>query len=142
MFKIRGICLEAIPIVIDTLCWMMCHTETFLSHTSIIRILKKHICVESHFQMGIRQWTYWCVLFLVNYSLEIVLECMSNRVSSLCTTSFQLRRVLPDGHPEVDDLFGDPEGLPEWHPDLSIMLNMRDLPRGKALHHHLTFSLV
>lgn len=35
----------------------------------------------------------------------------------------QLQKVLPDGHPDVDDLFLDHEELPSWHPDLSLVVN-------------------
>jgi hypothetical protein len=35
-----------------------------------------------------------------------------------------LAKVLPEGHPDVDDLFlGQTVELPEWHPDLSLLLN-------------------
>ena len=30
--------------------------------------------------------------------------------------------MLPIGHPDVDDLFLDHEELPEWHPDLSLVV--------------------
>lgn len=34
----------------------------------------------------------------------------------------QLQKVLPEGHPDVDDLFLDHEELPEWHPDLNLVV--------------------
>jgi len=30
---------------------------------------------------------------------------------------------LPDGHPDVDDLFFDHKELSDWHPDLSLVVN-------------------
>lgn len=41
---------------------------------------------------------------------------------TLSRHSQQLQKVLPDGHPNVDDLFENHEDLPEWHIDLSLIL--------------------
>lgn len=30
--------------------------------------------------------------------------------------------MLPDGHPDVDDLFWDHDELPSWHPDLNLVV--------------------
>lgn len=35
----------------------------------------------------------------------------------------QLKNVIPEGHPDVDDLFENPRDLPDWHPDLSVLVN-------------------
>ena len=31
--------------------------------------------------------------------------------------------MLPDGHPDVDDLFLEHPELPDWHPDLQLLVD-------------------
>ena len=49
-----------------------------------------------------------------------------------------LRQILPDGHPDPDDLFRNENRtqLPEWHPDLSLLLNMRSIPQITVFLEH------
>jgi hypothetical protein len=44
----------------------------------------------------------------------------------------QLDHLLPSNHPDIYDLFQQPRQLPEWHIDISIILNVEELPRGYA----------
>ena len=65
-----------------------------------------------------------------------MIQCANFSYISLFITRMchycQFNDLLPSNHPDIDDLFttGEPHELPEWHPEISLMINMKELPMG------------
>ena len=73
-----------------------------------------------------------CYVLQISTQLLISSQAVQSLTYTSCfhihSTYFQVQNLVPQGHPDIDDLLLDRKEIPEWHPNLNLIVSRMTEP--------------